>query len=155
MAAALAAAHCSGPASPSPSSIPAPRSTRQSAATLTISSFEVNAAGSSSGAYYYRPTMVLVETSGKSAATLQSIAFTSPAGNLVVAANYPAGQGCFLTSQSRTVPAGQSWDITSVYYYCLDIGPFNLEGAQVRVTVNFADDQGRPGTVTGTTTVRQ
>ncbi|HXG71454.1 MAG TPA: hypothetical protein VNJ04_12685, partial [Gemmatimonadaceae bacterium] len=64
-------------AAPAPAA-PAPAPLGPSVATLAVSSFEVTLDDYFNGVYWYRPTMVLAETSGKSAATLQSISFSIP-----------------------------------------------------------------------------
>ena len=95
--------------------------------------------------------MVLNETSGKSAAWLQSITFSLPNGNTI-----GIGQGCLLTSRSKVIPSNQSWDLDYVYLYCLDIdSDAEISGLQVGVTVSFIDEDGRPGTVKGTATVKK
>lgn len=151
--AALAAASCSGPGPVSPAPVPpgasvAPVPPGASVATLAVSSFEVSFAGLSNSTYWYRPTMVLAETSGRSAARLQSISFSMPNGGAINI----VGQGCLYT---QLVSAGQSWNLDNVYFYCLDLDSrADISGLQVRVSVRFLDDEGRPGAVDGTATVK-
>ena len=142
-------------ASPTPTPPPAPG--EMAAATLAISSFDVTFAEFFGGTYWYRPAMVLTETSGKSAATLQSVSFRIPDGTRIdILNNAPAGQGCFLTSLSKVVPRGSSWDLSSVYWYCLDIDSrSDLSDRQIAVDVTFTDEDGHAGAVSGTATVRQ
>ena len=120
-----------------------------SVATLAISSFEVNFRVLTNGYnWVYYPRMVLTETSGKSAAWLQSISFSLPDGSTIF-----VGQGCLLTSR---IPSTQSWDLDRVYLYCLDLDSnAEISGRQVGVTVSFIDEDGRPGTVQGTAIVNK
>lgn len=146
--------------SPTPAlpAAPGPAPTGSSVATLAVSSFEVTFDTYFNGRYWYRAAMVLTETSGKSAATLQSISFSIPDGDTfsVAAPEIPNGQGCFLSSPSKAVPAGQTWNLNSVYYYCLDIDSHSdITGVPLTVTVSFIDEDGRPGTVKGTATVKK
>lgn len=145
------------PSVPSPTPTPAPAPGDVAAATLAVSSFDVRFAELFGGIYWYRPAMVLTETSGKSAATLQSISFRTYDGTRIDISNdAPAGQGCFLTPQSKVVPRGSSWDLSSVYWYCLDIDSrSDLAGRQISVDVTFTDEDGHAGTVSGTATVKQ
>ncbi len=150
-----------GPTVPTVGPTPAastPAPVGPSVATLAVSSFEVTFDNYFNGGYWYRPTMVLTETSGKSAATLQSISFSIPNGNtfFIAAPNVPNGKGCFLTSQSKVVPAGHTWNLNSVYYYCLDIDSrIDITGVPLSVTVSFTDEDGRQGTVKGSATVKK
>ena len=116
---------------------------------LGISSFEVNFRVLTNGYnWVYYPRMVLTETSGTSAAWLQSISFSLPDGS-----TYVIGQGCLLVSR---IPSNQSWDLDHVYRYCLDLDSnAAISGLQVGVTVSFIDEDGRPGTVKGTAIVKK
>lgn len=138
----------------SPAPPPAPGAV--AAATLAVSSFDVKFAEVFGGSYWYRPAMVLTETGGKSAATLQSISFRMPDGTRIDIVNdAPEGKGCFLTPQSKVVPRGSFWDLSSVYWYCLDIDSrSDLTGRQIAVGVTFTDEDGHAGAVSGTATVR-
>ncbi|HUS20857.1 MAG TPA: hypothetical protein VMZ66_02465 [Aeromicrobium sp.] len=144
------------PAAPT-AAAPAP-APRPSAATLAVSSFDVTFDNYSSGRYWYRPNMVLTETSGKSSATLQSISFSILNGDtyFVTAPVVANGQGCFLTSESKVVGAGQAWNLNSVYYYCLDIDSRNdLTGTPITVAITFVDEDGHQGTVKNTVVVNK
>jgi hypothetical protein len=134
-----------------------PAHTASSVAALAVTSFDVTLGEYSSGTYFYNPSMVLAETSGKSAATIQSISFSILNGDTFSLANdSPSGQGCFLTSQSKMVPSGQTWNLNSVYAYCLDIDSRqDITGVPVTVTVSFMDEDGRLGAVTGTATAKK
>jgi len=121
-----------------------------------VSTFEVEYQELYEGSYWYRPTMVLRETSGKSAAKLMSVLFSLPDGtSIAIVNNAEPGKGCFLTSESQSVAAGASWDVSSIYSYCLDIDSHsNLSGHQVGVTVTYTDDEGHAGVTKGVADVR-
>ena len=144
------------PAAPTPAA-PAP-APGPSAATLAVSSFDVTLDNYSNGWYWYRPKMVLRETSGKSSATLQSISFSILNGDTYVV-TVPVGangQGCFLTSESKVVTAGQAWNLNSAYYYCLDIDSRNdLAGTVITVAITFVGEDGHQGTVQHTVVVQK
>jgi len=116
---------------------------------LAISSFEVNFRVLTNGYnWVYYPRMVLTETSGKSAAWLQSISFSLPDGS-----TYVVGQGCL---SANRIPSNQSWDLERVYFYCLDLDSnAEISGLQVGVTVSFTDEDGQSGTVKGTAIVKK
>src|SRR5215212_8599821 len=142
------------PTSPSPASpaaVLAPSTSVPAAATLVVSSFSVSPTDVFNHVYWYRPELVLTETSGNSAAKLETVSFSMPNGStLDINNNAPPGMGCFLSSESQVVPRGGSWDVNRLYYYCLDLdSPSDLPGRQVGGTVTFRDDDGRGGVVTG------
>jgi hypothetical protein len=139
----------SAPPDPAPAPVP-------SAASLVVSSFKLTFGEVFERSYWYRPAMTLTETSGKSAAMLRSISFSFGNGGSVVVANDAApGKGCFLTDESKVVRAGASWDLASVYWYCLDIdSPADLSGGQISVTVSFTDEDGHVGIAKGTAIVK-
>jgi hypothetical protein len=141
--------------SSAPAPEPVPARTLPSA-TLVVSTFDVEYQELFGGRYWYRPTMMLTETSGKNAAKLISISFSLPDGtSLDIVNNAAPGKGCFLTSESQAVAAGASWDASSIYWYCLDIDShFNLSGHQVGVTVTYTDDAGHAGVTKGVADVR-
>jgi len=134
---------------PGASTNPAPTS---AAASLIVDSFEIEpwpGAVNSAGSYSYLPTVVLREVGGKSAAHLRSLTFSLPN-----RATEVIDTGCLPTTQSRVVPAGQNWDTSEVYLYCLGLEcSTNLAGASVKVVVAYTDDQGVSGQVESTVTV--
>lgn len=130
---------------PSPT---APVTAGPAAATLAVSSYEVRLSEASHGLFWYRPHLVLNETSGKSAATLLEVKFKMPNGYT----NSLSGPGCFLGR--GVVPPGGSWDLGTAYPYCLDLDSGSeISGLEVQVTIVYTDDEGGLGTVTGSTVV--
>jgi hypothetical protein len=123
---------------------------RASLATLEINAFTVKPSGISSGMYWYLPSLRLTETGGRSAAKLISMTFALPGGDSFVI----RGPGCFLAEKSDVVDTGQTWDLTSVYLYCLYIdSPVSLSGGDLDVSVYFTDQNGLPGTITASTRI--
>ena len=136
------------PAAPVPPS-PAPSPVRTQA-TLAVSSFVLEFQETYLGEYYYRPQLTLSETGGHSGATLTWITFFADGFSTFI-----AGPGCFLKNGSDRVSAGGTWQIDSVYYYCLDIASrSDFNGKAPVVEIGFQDDAGVPGSVTATGTVR-
>lgn len=151
---------CGGPrsaTSPTPVQSPAPAGSQVTApppapaTALSISSFDVHFVEYYGGANWYTPAIVLAETTGNSPAILQSITFSMPNGDTVYIANdAPPGKGCFLTAESKQVPAGGTWSSDSVYGYCLDLDSrASLSGGHVGLTIKFSDLEGRTGEITG------
>lgn len=142
---------CSAPTSPSPLPSGTPVSTAAAPpsgtplATLAISSFELTLLEViSNGRHVYRPTLVLFETSAKSAAILMDVVFSTTGGDsqsiLVQGLRVPP-----------RVPPGQTWNLTMSPYYPafvdIDIRP---EIEHVLATVSFTDAEGRRGSVSST-----
>jgi hypothetical protein len=143
-----------GPSAPSaaaPAAAPAPP---QPAAKVVISSYEMQFEEFEPkyNLYWYRPQLVLAETSGQSAATIASIDFMVNGGDNVITGPR-ADTGCFLDQGSDQVPAGGTWTSDLVYAYCLDIDVSSpLTANSASVLVKFKDVEGRSGSVTGTAT---
>lgn len=144
----------SGPPAPAPAPDPPPP--QPAAATLVVSSFDVEFQEVYGGSFWYFPAMVLTETTGQSAAALKSIVFSTADGqSFPIVNDAPPGMGCFLTNESKSVAAGASWDLSSVYGYCLDIDSrTDLSGREVTVVVTFTDEDGHVGTTKGVATVK-
>jgi hypothetical protein len=141
------------PSTAAPSAAAAPVPPTAGSASLVIESFKVEpwpSGPTSDGWYFYLPTVVLREVGGKSAARLSALEFGLPNGdkNLISAA------GCLLTNESRVVQAGQSWNSSQVYLYCLDLdSKTSLAGKSVTLTIRFKDENSVDGAVQGRTTV--
>lgn len=126
----------------------------RSAAEVEIRSFALRYTGTSNGLLWYLPELVLAETAGRSAARLASLWFETPGGGLLISAeDTPPGTGCFLTPESRVVPAGGEWAATQVYRYCLDVDvPTQFAGRLVSLQVGYQAEAGVSGYVTATAT---
>lgn len=137
------------PTKPSPT--PAPPAPAKNLAMLTVSTFVLEFQEVYDSRYYYRPRLSLSETGGKSGATIKSITFLMSDGDSDVV----SGPGCFITGGSDRVPAGGTWNVDAVYYYCLDLASRTDFAAKApTVIINFTDDAGTPSLLTGSGTVR-
>jgi hypothetical protein len=131
-------------------------SSSTSSAVLQITRFQMNLFAHEGGYYVYRPTILLSERSGTSAATLESLTFGMPTGDTVeFDGAVQQGGTCLTTRESRTVPAGGTWNDSEIYEYCLDDldTRADIGGQQVQLTVRYHDDHGGAATVSALTTV--
>src|SRR5262249_49604257 len=126
---------------PTPTSTSSPQPAK-ALATLAVSAFVLEFQGVYDNVYYYRPQLILSETSGQSGATLKSIPFMMSDGD----SDIVSGPGCFIKSGSDRVPAGGIWSVDAVYYYCLDLATrMDFSRTAPTVMINFADDSGTSG----------
>lgn len=130
------------PTSPSPPAPPA------SAAALTISNVKVEEFAPRPGnAYYAYPVRFwLIETTGKSGATIQNIAVTAGA------ETEGTGPGCW--GETIHVAPGGTLDTFDTGYdnlaYCAPAGASPTKVASVSLVVTFTDDDGHEGKVVAT-----
>lgn len=117
-----------------------PPQTRTLLATgLTIEKFDLTYTETSNGSYWYWPNVTLREVGGESSFRVLSLTFQVEGGETF---SFDSSV-CFLTPESREVPAGGRWTTGLVHSYCLAFDvPVNRE---VRVTVYYADEAGRAG----------
>jgi hypothetical protein len=132
---ALVVAACGGgSSSPSaPTAIPA---------VVTISNFVANATGTGSSRTY-RLSLTMNETSGRTAAVVNTIRFGFGAG---ISANGDP------TSPLRIAPGGSA---SSGTITVSDTSSITTSATSVTVTVGWSDDSGRPGSVTGATSISE
>lgn len=146
------------PSAPSPLPLPqgitpAPEPTNRptTRAALAVDSFEWRLTRAAVGPprYLYAPSVVLRETGGTTAVTLNTIFFIEPNGGSTLITN----DGCF-RGPAGQIDAGGTWSSSRIAYYCLDLdSSANLVGQEVRVIVTFRDALGEVGQATGTTIV--
>ena len=134
------------PVPPAPAPPPAPASN----AILAISGYTVTVWPDAYGLLYFNEKFTLVETGGKSGATIQKI--TSSVDGRVTD---DTGPGCWV-QPIHVAPGGTldafdaGWDSLS---YCAPWGTGRTLPARVGVVVTYTDDDGHEGTVQATTTV--
>jgi hypothetical protein len=127
---------CSGSGSPS-----APTVTAAPAA-IAISNFQAAASGTGSSRTY-RLSLTMTETSGRTAAVVNTIRFGFGAG---ISANGDP------TSPLRIAPGGSA---SSGTITLTDTGSLTSAATSVTVTVGWSDDSGRPGSVTSATSITE
>jgi hypothetical protein len=131
---------------PTPASAPAPPSN----ATLAISGYHITIWTDEHGLLYFNQKFTLMETGGKSGATIQKIA-SSVDGRVTD----DTGPLCWV-QPIRVVPRGildtfdAGWDSLT---YCAPFSTGRTLPARVGVVVNFTDDDGHESFVEATTTV--
>jgi hypothetical protein len=132
----ILASGCGGAVSPTTPSVSSVAVVPPSApaATLAISTFTVTRSAVSP--VHYDVKLLLTETGGRSGATLTSVGLTSGV----------AEEGC-TGAQSPRINAGETWDMDS-WGYCAP-GAYGADVARVGLTVQFKDDEGRTGALSG------
>jgi hypothetical protein len=96
---------------------------------------------------YELTNLDVIETSGKSSATLRSLAVDAPGGER---------DGDCTQDQmvrGRIIAAGASRDLAATMGYCAPYVDTRAEVSEVTFIATFADDQGRIGEVTGSANV--
>jgi hypothetical protein len=141
----MLASACSGGGTPTTPSV----QTAPSAA-VAISTFTVTRRSTQplSDWVLYDVKLRLAETSGKSGATLKAVGLSVP----VVGTDF----GCTQSQHIRISP-GETWDMDSLGYCAPEVSIHKSVGTEVSsvsLSVTFADDDGRSGSLSGSVVTR-
>ena len=117
---------------------PAPRPTAE----LEITSFEMKYLRFELGFYVYAPEITLTEKSGRSPARFKPLEIRLPNGN--------TDQLAGICRDRLEVPAGGTWKLTDLVFWCRDVDTYDISGLPVMVTIDYVDEDGVMGQVTST-----